>query len=79
MEKLEFGEVAVLENGKEYVVFSKISDSGNDYVYLMSNFKPLEVKFARQIIDGDTLKLEIVSDKNEKEKLLKLFQKQANL
>lgn len=40
----------------------------------MSNFKPLEVKFAKQIPDGDGIKLEIVTDQAEKEELLNLFQ-----
>lgn len=79
MEKLEFGEVVVLENGKEYIVFSKANVDGVDYVYLMSNFKPLDIMFAKQIIDGDELKLDIVSNKEEKEKLLKMFQEQSNL
>ncbi len=76
MEKLKLGEIAVLDNGKEYIVFSQIIDNGVDYVYLMSNFKPLDVKFAKQIYDGNELKLEIVSDALEKQKLLSLFKNQ---
>ena len=52
MEKLEFGEVAVIDNGKEYIVFQTLEKDGKDYVYLVSNFKPLEVKFAvQEIVD----------------------------
>ena len=77
MEKLEVGEIAVIEDNKEYIVFSRLNDNGFDYVYLMSNFKPLEIKFAKQILNGDNLELEIVSNKEEKQRLLTLF-KQNN-
>lgn len=76
MEKLKFGEIAVLEDGKEYICFSQLNSQGIDYVYLMSNFKPLDVKFAKQSIDGEELKLELVEDQEEKQRLLELFQKQ---
>lgn len=74
MEKLKIGEVAVLEDGKEYIVFSQLVDNGTDYVYLVSNFKPLKVRFAKQILEENTLKLELISDQEEKERLLHLFQ-----
>ena len=32
MEKLEFGETAVLENGKEYVCFASLEENGVSYV-----------------------------------------------
>ena len=73
MEKLEFGETAVLENGKEYVCFASLEENGVDYVYLVSNFKPLEVRFAKQIINNGDLLLEIVQDQALKEHLLELF------
>ena len=72
--KTRICDVAVLEDGKEFVVFKATNHNGFDYVYLMSNFKPLEVKFAKQIPDGDGIKLEIVTDQAEKEELLNLFQ-----
>ena len=54
MEKLEFGETAVLEDGTEYVCFARLEENGEDYVYLVSNFKPLKVRFAKQnLVDGD--------------------------
>ena len=73
MEKLEFGETAVLENGKEYVCFASLEENGIDYVYLVSNFKPLEVRFAKQVINNDELLLEIVQEQTLKEHLLELF------
>lgn len=74
MEKLTFGETAVLENGKEYVCFASLEEDGVDYVYLVSNFKPLEVRFAKQVINDGNLSLEIVADQQLKEHLLMLFQ-----
>lgn len=73
MEKLEFGETAVLEDGKEYVCFASLEENGIDYVYLVSNFKPLEVRFAKQVITDEELLLEIVQDQTLKEHLLELF------
>ena len=74
MEKLEFGEVAVLENDKEYVCFANLTENGVDYVYLVSNFKPLEVRFAKQILENGELRLEIIEDQELKQHLFELFQ-----
>ena len=64
MEKLSFGEIAILENNKQYV---------------MSNFKPIEVVFAKQIqVDGE-LRLEPVTDQRVKEALLEEFKKLSNV
>ena len=78
MENIKFGEIAVLEDGKEFICFSSLDYNDNNYVYLVSNYKPWEVRFAKQINDGHTLKLEIVTDKDEKEKLLELFKNKTN-
>jgi hypothetical protein len=73
MEKLEFGETAVLENGKEFVCFASLEENGVDYVYLVSNFKPLEVRFAKQTINNGELHLEIIQDQLQKQHLYELF------
>ncbi len=73
MEKLEFGEIAELEDGKEYICFAGLEENGIDYVYLMSNFKPLEVRFAKQIVNGDELRLEIIEDPELKQHLYESF------
>ena len=44
------------------------------YLYLLSNFKPLEIRFARVISLGDSMELEIINDQKQKQKLLTLFQ-----
>lgn len=74
MDKLQFGETAVLEDGKEYVCFCELEDNGNSYVYLVTASKPVEVCFARQRLENGNLELDLISDQNEKERLLALFQ-----
>lgn len=76
--KINEGEIIQLDNNKEYICFSTISDQNEYYVYLISNFKPLEVKFAKEISDGDSVSLEIINDQNQKKKLLKLFTDKQN-
>ena len=73
MEKLNFGETAVLDNNKEFVCFASIEENGNSYVYLVSNFKPLEVRFAKQTLNNGELFLEIIEDEALKERLYNLF------
>ncbi len=73
MDKIKFGETIELENGKEYVCFGELMDDGVDYVYLVSNKMPIEVIFAKQTMSEDDIKLSIVTDKDEKQKLLDLF------
>lgn len=76
--KINEGEIIQLDNNKEYICFSTISDQNDYYVYLISNFKPLEVKFAKEISNGDSVSLEIINDQNQKKKLLKLFTDKQN-
>ena len=76
MDKLQIGETAVLENGKEYMCFFETEDNGNSYAYLMTKQKPIEIVFAKQIINSGELLLEIVEEQKEKEQLLSIFQKQ---
>ena len=73
MEKLKFGETAVLENGKEYICFSELEENGTSYVYLITNSKPLEVRFAKQTLNNGELELTIIEDQNEKQHLLNAF------
>lgn len=73
MEKVEMGEIIELENGKEYICFSQLQDEGKDYIFLMSNFKPLEIRFARQFEQDGDIMLEIVNERATKERLLALF------
>lgn len=72
--KIERGEIITLSNNKEYICCATVSDDGIDYVYLMSNFKPVEVKFAKQNFIDDNIELTIINNQEEKQKVLKLFQ-----
>lgn len=71
--KLEVGEIITLDNNKEYICFSKINDNGIDYVYLMSNFKPIEIKFAVEKIVNEEIELEIINDSKQKQYVYNLF------
>lgn len=73
--KLEVGELITLDNNKEYVCFSKINDNGIDYVYLISNFKPIEIRFAIEKINDNNIELEIINDKDQKKYVYNLFLK----
>ncbi|MBE6138385.1 MAG: hypothetical protein E7173_01400 [Firmicutes bacterium] len=73
--KIEAGEIITLSNDKEYICFSTAESDGKDYVYLMSNFKPLEIKFAEQFMEGEKVNVRIINEQEEKQKVLALFQK----
>lgn len=73
MEFLEPGEIATLEENKEFICLATKNFNGNNYVYLISNYKPLEVRFCRQYIDNRVLKMDIITDPNLKKELLELF------
>lgn len=73
MEFLEPGEIATLEENKEFICLDAKNFNGNNYVYLISNYKPLEVRFCRQYIDNGVLKMDIITDPNLKKELLELF------
>ena len=72
--KIETGEIITLDNNKEYICFSTLNHEGKDYVYFLSNFKPLEIKFGEQTIDDGEVNIRIINDQNEKQMVLNLFQ-----
>ena len=67
------GDIITLDNGEEYICCSKIAEGNKVYLCLMSNFKPVEFRFAEEFVDGDEVTLEIIYDQKEKEHILKLF------
>lgn len=71
--KLEVGELITLDNNKEYVCFSKINDNGIDYVYLISNFKPIEIRFAIEKTNNNDVELEIINNQEQKQYVYNLF------
>ena len=74
--KIETGEIITLDNKKEYICVSRKDYQGSSYLYLISNFKPLEVRFAKEIIINSETRIEIVNEKGLKVQLLELFQKE---
>ena len=73
MEKLKFGETAILANNEEYTCFSNVEYENNTYAFLMSHTQPVTVKIARQnLVDGN-LSLTIVKNEELKKKLLNLY------
>ncbi len=77
MEKLKVGEVAILDDGREFICFDCLEEDGINYAYLISNFKPLEVKFVIQKQSNEGLELEVIKEKNKKEYLYKIFQEKS--
>ena len=72
--KIVEGEIIPLSNNKEYICLKTLTKDDVDYMYLMSNFKPLEVKFAKQNIVNGEVEITIINNQAEKEQLLYLFQ-----
>lgn len=73
MKKIELGEIAVLDNGKEYTCIGTQEIENKNYVFLISNFKPVEIRFGIQKIVNDELEIEIVTDKETKNYLFQVF------
>lgn len=74
MEKIAINGTVTLDNGKEFYCFQVLDYKDTSYIYLISTFTPVEVRFAKQkMIDGQ-LQTTIIDDKEEKLFALKLFQ-----
>ena len=73
---IEKGEIIKLEDDKEYICIDNIENDATNYIYLVSNFKPLEIRFAKQINNNE--EIEIINNNEEKHKVLDLFQKKNN-
>lgn len=67
---IENGEVIELEDAKEFICIGNVKEEGKTYLLLMSNFKPLEIRIARECGDDS---LEIINRLEEKQHVLGLF------
>ncbi|MBP3841132.1 MAG: hypothetical protein IK997_03275 [Bacilli bacterium] len=76
MNKIMESEILTLENNEEYICVARIEDNEDSYLALISNTKPISFRFAKEIIEGDDVTLEIVYDQDEKEKVLKLYEEE---
>ena len=73
MEKIKVGELLRLENDKEYICFYELEDNGTNYLYLATQTKPIEVKFAKYKINENNDSLTIIGNKAEKKYIYDLF------
>lgn len=69
------GEIIEVE-GKNYVCFAVVEYESELFVYLITEDRPFEMKFAKEVFDdSDEIKLTIIGDFYEKEKALSLLQR----
>lgn len=74
----EIGRIVKLDN-KEYLIVSKITYDKNDYLYLMTIDKPVEVKIAlEQVIDHDLIEVLIVENKELRREIYNKFVEEAS-
>lgn len=70
---LNIGEIITLSDNKEYVVVNIINLHSINYVYLMTNKKPVEIVIATEkMVDGN-LVLDEVKDNSELDYILSRF------
>ena len=73
---IESGEAVVVDD-VEYLCFDTADIDGKQYLYLITTDEPNEIQFAEQVTEGDNLKVRIIGNINEKQKLIKLMQEKA--
>ena len=71
--KIEIGEILTLDNNKEFICLAREKYKDGDYLFLLSNFKPVEVMFAKEIITENGVDLKEVNDQQDKIELMKVF------
>lgn len=60
-------------NNKEYVIYAIIKQENNVYYYLISNFKPVEILFAKNTGIEEKDELTLINEQQEKIKVFDLF------
>ena len=70
---LEIGEIVKLNEDKEFIVVNTINLHNVRYVFLISNFKPIEIIIATEKIKDENVVLEEVKDNNELDYILSQF------
>ena len=76
--KIEVGEIIALSNNKEYICLDSIKNGNEEYVYLLGNFKPAEVRFGIVRGDGENISIEVINNPEQKQEVLSLFQEHQN-
>ena len=70
---LEIGEIVKLNGDKEYIVVNILNLHNVRYVFLISNFKPLDIVVATEKIKNEEIVLEEVKDNTELDYILSQF------
>lgn len=70
---IEVGQIIKLDNTKEYIVINKMNVHSVNYVYLITNSKPLEIMIATEKIVDGKLVLKEIKDNDELDYVLSQF------
>ena len=70
---LEVGEIVKLSNDKEYIVVNTMNLHNIRYVFLISNFKPLDIVIGTEKIIDEDIVVEEVKDNTELDYVLSQF------
>ena len=70
---LEMGEIITLNGNKEYIIVNKIELHNVKYVFLISNFKPLEIVVGTEKNKNGNIIIEEVKDNDELDYVLSKF------
>lgn len=70
---IEVGQIIKLEDNKEYIVINKMSVHSVNYIYLITNSKPLEIMIATEKIEDGKLVLKEIKDNDELDYVLSQF------
>ena len=70
---LEIGEIVKLSNDKEYIVVNSMNLHNIRYVFLISNFKPLDIVIGTEKIIDEDIVVEEVKDNTELDYVLSQF------
>lgn len=70
---IEVGQIIKLDDNKVYIVADKISVHNINYLYLVTNSKPIEILIATEKIENGKLVLKEIKDNDELEYVLSQF------
>lgn len=70
---LEVGQIIKLDDDKEYIVINKMNVHSVNYVYLITNSKPLEIMIATEKIEDGKFVLKEIKDNDELDYVLSQF------
>lgn len=70
---MQVGQIVKLNDNKEYIIINKMNLHNINYVYLMTNSKPLEIMIATEkLVNGDIV-LDEIKDNDELDYVLSQF------